>query len=53
MDQKYLNTISELDNLVGLNSMERDAMETVSAVFPFRSHEYYLALSAQPFGEIY
>jgi len=44
MDQKYLNTISELDNLVGLNSMERDAMETVSAIFPFRSHEYYLAL---------
>jgi lysine 2,3-aminomutase len=44
MNQKYLSTISELDNLVGLTSKERDAMETVSDTFPFRSNEYYLSL---------
>ena len=44
MNQKYLSTISELDNLVGLTSKERDAMETVSDSFPFRSNEYYLSL---------
>jgi KamA family protein len=44
MNQKYLSTISELDNLVGLTSRERSAMETVSATFPFRSTEYYLSL---------
>jgi lysine 2,3-aminomutase len=44
MNQKYLNTISELDNLVGLTSRERTAMETVSDTFPFRSSEYYLSL---------
>ena len=44
MNQKYLSTISELDNLVGLTSRERDAMETVSETFPFRSNEYYLSL---------
>jgi len=44
MNQKYLSTISELDNLVGLASKERDAMETVCETFPFRSNEYYLSL---------
>jgi lysine 2,3-aminomutase len=44
MNQKYLSTISELDNLVGLTSKERDTMETVSGTFPFRSNEYYLSL---------
>jgi lysine 2,3-aminomutase len=44
MNQKYLSTIAELDNLVGLTSKARDAMETVSDTFPFRSNEYYLSL---------
>jgi lysine 2,3-aminomutase len=44
MNQKYLSTISELDNLVGLTSRERSTMETVSYTFPFRSNEYYLSL---------
>jgi lysine 2,3-aminomutase len=44
MNQKYLSTIAELDNLVGLASKERDAMEMVSDKFPFRSNEYYLSL---------
>jgi lysine 2,3-aminomutase len=44
MNPKYMSTISELDNHVGLASKERDAMETVSETFPFRSNEYYLSL---------
>jgi lysine 2,3-aminomutase len=44
MNPKYLSTISELDNLVGLTSKERNTMETVSETFPFRSNEYYLSL---------
>ncbi len=44
MNQKYLSTIAELDNLVGLRSKDRDAMETVTDTFPFRSNEYYLSL---------
>ena len=44
MNPKYMSTISELDNHVGLASRERDAMETVSDKFPFRSNEYYLSL---------
>jgi lysine 2,3-aminomutase len=44
MNPKYLSTISELDNFVGLDSKERNAMETVSETFPFRSNEYYLSL---------
>jgi lysine 2,3-aminomutase len=44
MNPKYLSTISELDNLVGLTSRERNTMETVSYTFPFRSNEYYLSL---------
>jgi len=44
MQPKYLSTISELDNLVGLASKEREMMETVTEMFPFRSNEYYLSL---------
>ncbi len=44
MNPKYLSTIAELDNLVGLASKERNAMETVSETFPFRSNDYYLSL---------
>ena len=44
MNPKYLSTISELDNLVGLTSRERNTMETVSDTFPFRTNEYYLSL---------
>ena len=44
MNPKYLSTIYELDNLVGLTSRERTTMETVSDTFPFRSNEYYLSL---------
>jgi lysine 2,3-aminomutase len=44
MKPMYVNTISELDNLVGLNSRERAVMETVDEKFPFRSNDYYLSL---------
>jgi len=44
MNPKYVNTISELDNLVGLRPKEREVMETVCQRFPFRSNEYYLSL---------
>jgi KamA family protein len=44
MQPKYLNTIAELDNLVGLAPKEREKMETVTELFPFRSNEYYLSL---------
>ena len=36
MNRKYLSTISEIDNLVGLAPKEREAMETVSSTFSFR-----------------
>ncbi|MCX6696945.1 MAG: KamA family radical SAM protein [Methanoregula sp.] len=44
MQPKYLSTISELDNLVGLGSTYRKKMETVTDLFPFRANEYYLSL---------
>ena len=44
MNPKYLSTISELDNLVGLAPKAREMMETVTEKFPFRSNEYYLSL---------
>jgi lysine 2,3-aminomutase len=44
MNPKYLSTISELDNLVGLTKKEHDEMEMVTQTFPFRSNEYYLSL---------
>jgi L-lysine 2,3-aminomutase len=44
MNPKYLHSIDELDNLVGLNPKERDEMEVVTQTFPFRANEYYLSL---------
>jgi len=44
MSTKYLNSIDELDNLVGLSPKERNEMENVSDRFPFRANEYYLSL---------
>ncbi len=44
MQPKYVSTINELDNLVGLAPKEREKMETVTDLFPFRSNEYYLSL---------
>ncbi|MCK9579938.1 MAG: KamA family radical SAM protein [Methanoregula sp.] len=44
MNPKYITSISELDNLVGLAPKEREMMETVTDLFPFRSNEYYLSL---------
>jgi len=44
VNTKYITSISELDNLVGLAPKEREKMETVTELFPFRSNEYYLSL---------
>ena len=44
MQPKYVTSISDLDNLVGLNAKEREKMEAVTEQFPFRSNEYYLSL---------
>jgi KamA family protein len=44
MKQKILTSIDELDNLVGLRPGERDRLESVSEIFPFRASEYYLSL---------
>jgi KamA family protein len=44
MNPKYLSTVSELDNLVGLKPKEREVMEKVCQKFPFRSNKYYLSL---------
>jgi KamA family protein len=44
MNPKYITSISELDNLVGLAPKEREKMETVTDLFPFRSNDYYLSL---------
>jgi KamA family protein len=44
MNPKYITSISELDNLVGLAPKAREKMETVTDLFPFRSNEYYLSL---------
>jgi len=44
MNPKYLHSIDELDNLVGLRPKERADMETVTQTFPFRANEYYLSL---------
>lgn len=43
MRPKYVTSISELDNLVGLAPKVREMMETVTDLFPFRSNEYYLS----------
>ncbi|OPX64880.1 MULTISPECIES: KamA family radical SAM protein [unclassified Methanoregula] len=44
MIPKYITSVSELDNLVGLAPKEREKLETVTDLFPFRSNEYYLSL---------
>ena len=44
MNPKYITSISELDNLVGLAPKAREKMETVTELFPFRSNDYYLSL---------
>jgi KamA family protein len=44
MNPKYIHSIHELDNLVGLTPKEREEMETVTQTFPFRANEYYLSL---------
>ncbi len=44
MKPRYLTSIHELDNLVGLEPKERQDMETVCETFPFRANDYYLSL---------
>ncbi|HUT39363.1 MAG TPA: KamA family radical SAM protein [Methanoregula sp.] len=44
MNPKYISSISDLDNLVGLTPKTRETMETVTERFPFRTNEYYLSL---------
>jgi len=44
MNPRYIHSIDELDNLVGLGPKERQDMETVCETFPFRANEYYLSL---------
>jgi len=44
MNPKYISSISELDNIVGLAPRERENMETVTDLFPFRANDYYLSL---------
>jgi KamA family protein len=44
MNPKYLTSIDELDNLVGLEPKECKEMEIVTQTFPFRANEYYLSL---------
>jgi len=44
MNPRYITSISELDNLVGLAPKAREMMETVTELIPFRSNEYFLSL---------
>ena len=44
MNPKYITSVAELDNMIGLAPKEREKMETVTDLFPFRSNEYYLSL---------
>ena len=44
MNPRYLTSVAELDNLVGLTKKEREEMESVTDLFPFRANEYYLSL---------
>ena len=41
---RYITTVDELDNRVGLAPKEREMMETVTDTFPFRTNDYYLSL---------
>jgi len=44
MNPRYLTSVSELDNLVGLSKKDREEMESVTELFPFRANDYYLSL---------
>ena len=44
MNPRYIHSIDELDNLVGLGPKERREMENVTQTFPFRANDYYLSL---------
>lgn len=44
MQLKYIHTVNELDNIVGLTKKERTDMEQVCETFPFRVNDYYLSL---------
>jgi KamA family protein len=44
MNPRYLHSIDELDNLVGLTPKEKQEMESVTRKFPFRANSYYLSL---------
>ena len=44
MNPRYLTSVAELDNLVGLSKKEREEMESVTDLCPFRANEYYLSL---------
>lgn len=44
MNPKFIHSIDELDNLVGLDPREHKQMEQVTETFPFRANEYYLSL---------
>lgn len=44
MKPRYIQSIDELDNLVGLPRKECEEMDTVTQKFPFRSNDYYLSL---------
>jgi KamA family protein len=44
MKPKYIHTIDELDNLIGLPGKDFREMEKVCETFPFRTNDYYLSL---------
>lgn len=44
MNPRFIHSIEELDNMVGLMPKEREEMENVTQTFPFRANEYYLSL---------
>ncbi len=44
MNPRYLTSVAELDNRVGLTAKERKEMESVTELYPFRANEYYLSL---------
>ncbi len=44
MEPEYLQSVDELDNLIGLSPKEKQEMETVTQKFPFRANSYYLSL---------
>jgi len=44
MQPKYIQTVDELDTIVGLTKKERNDMEKVCETFPFRVNDYYLSL---------